>query len=337
MIQKYIHNLIDNLPDNIKKTSTPEKINIILSGGAFNGSYLIGALHFLKEMEQRKYVKVDKISACSIGSVCALLYHIEYSTSVPYSGSVTTRSAPSHPLNALDLMSELYEILLQHLKHSHNLNAFDSVFGKLRPLLPTNICETMTNRVYISYYNVKKGKKIIKYKYRNIDEIFETIRRSCFIPMITTGEILDKNKYMDGFTPYIFPRDTHKKCLYLDLFGSDKIKYIYSVTNEKTNFHRILSGLLDIHLFFIKQTNTQMCSYVEDWSYSHMFYNKIKTHIFEYIIYCIARIYYLVKKYLSGYMARSCVNEYVIFKIISNIILKIIKDVYVILLEKYCF
>ena len=102
MIQKYIHNLIDNLPDNIKKTSTPEKINIILSGGAFNGSYLIGALHFLKEMEQRKYVKVDKISACSIGSVCALLYHIEYSTSVPYSGSVTTRSAPSHPLNSFD-------------------------------------------------------------------------------------------------------------------------------------------------------------------------------------------------------------------------------------------
>ena len=80
-----------------------------------------------------------------------------------------------------------------------------------------------------------------------------------------------------------------------------------------------------------------MCSYVEDWSYSHMFYNKIKTHIFEYIIYCIARIYYLVKKYLSGYMMRSCINESIIFKIISNIILKFIKDVYVILLEKYCF
>jgi hypothetical protein len=315
MIQKYIHNLIDNLPDNIKNTSTPQKINIILSGGAFNGSYLIGALHFLIEMEQRKYVKVDKISACSIGSVCALLYHI----------------------NALDLMTELYEILLHHLKHSHNLNAFDSVFGKLRPLLPTNICETMTNRVYISYYNVKNGKKIIKSKYRNIDDIFETIQRSCFIPMITNGEILDKNKYMDGITPYIFPYVQNKKCLYLDLFGSDKIKYIYSVTNEKTNFHRILSGLLDIHLFFIKQTNTQMCSYVEHWSYSHMFYNKLKTHIFEYIIYRIARIYYLVKKYLSGYMLRSCINESIIFKIISNIISKIFKDVYVLLLEKYCF
>jgi len=238
-------------------------------------------------------------------------------------------------------MSELYEILLQHLKHSHNLNAFDSVFGKLRPLLPTNICETMTNRVYISYYNVKKGKKIIKCKYRNIDEIFETIKRSCFIPIITNGEILEKNKYMDGITPYIFPCVIHKKCLYLDLFSSDKIKYIYSVTNEKTNFHRILSGLLDIHLFFIKQTNTQICSYVEDWSYSHICYNKIKTHILEYIIYCIARIYYLVKKYLSGYMRRSCVNDSIIFKIISNIISniisKIITDVYVILLEKYCF
>lgn len=315
MIQKYIHNLIDNLPDNIKNTSTPQKINIILSGGAFNGSYLIGALHFLIEMEHRKYVKVDKISACSIGSVCALLYHI----------------------NALDLMSELYEILLHHLKHSHNLNAFDLVFGKIRTQLPPNICETMTNRVYISYYNVKNGKKIIKSKYRNIDDIFETIRRSCFIPMITNGEILDKNKYMDGITPYIFPYIQNKKCLYLDLFGSDKIKYIYSVTNEKTNFHRILSGLLDIHLFFIKQTNTQMCSYVEEWSYLHICYNKIIIRIFEKIIYYTTRIYYLVKKYLSiympGYMTGNSINDNIIFKLLS----KIIKDVYVLLLEKYCF
>jgi predicted acylesterase/phospholipase RssA len=50
---------------------------LILDGGAFNGSYLIGALLFLKEMEKRNYICVDKISGCSVGSAIGLLYFLD--------------------------------------------------------------------------------------------------------------------------------------------------------------------------------------------------------------------------------------------------------------------
>ena len=48
MLQKYINNLIDNIPNNIINTKISEKTDLILSGGLFNGSYLLGALFFFK-------------------------------------------------------------------------------------------------------------------------------------------------------------------------------------------------------------------------------------------------------------------------------------------------
>ena len=60
----------------------------------------------------------------------------------------------------------------------------------------------------------------------------------------------------------------------MELFGYDKFIYALNIKNEKTNYHRILTGLLDIHSFYIKKTNTSMCSYVEDWNiYNKYCYN----------------------------------------------------------------
>ena len=47
MFQPYINNLLNNLP----KRDNPFHIDLVLDGGVFNGSYLIGALYFLKELE----------------------------------------------------------------------------------------------------------------------------------------------------------------------------------------------------------------------------------------------------------------------------------------------
>ena len=80
MIQQCAYKLLENLPKEIKNTNTNTnnkitKINLILEGGAFNGSYHIGALYFLKEMEKKKYIQIHHISATSIGSISALLYY----------------------------------------------------------------------------------------------------------------------------------------------------------------------------------------------------------------------------------------------------------------------
>ena len=61
MMNEFVVKLIDNLPDSIKNAKEPLVLDLVLDGGAFNGSYLVGALYFLKEMEKRKYVKINRI------------------------------------------------------------------------------------------------------------------------------------------------------------------------------------------------------------------------------------------------------------------------------------
>ena len=84
-------------------------------------------------------------------------------------------------------------------------------------------------------------------------------------------DINELNKYIDGIIPYIFNKEPNKKILYLDLFGYDKIGNLINVKNEKSNFHRILSGLLDIHSFFIKKSNYDRKSTTTRWAASTYF------------------------------------------------------------------
>ena len=83
MINEYVIKLIDNLPDDLKNSKTPLRLDLVLDGGVFNGSYLVGALSFLKEMEKRNYIVVERISGCSIGSVVGFLYFIDALDTMP--------------------------------------------------------------------------------------------------------------------------------------------------------------------------------------------------------------------------------------------------------------
>ena len=135
-----------------------------------------------------------------------------------------------------------------------------------------------------------------------------------------------ENKCFDGINPYIFEKETDKKILYLDLFGYDKIGNLLNVKNEKTNFHRVLSGLLDIHCFYIKQSNTQMCSYVNDWSISNKGFNYLKIIIEQFCIYAIYFLIYIKTKISPD------VEDNILYKIVT----KITHDIFIIILETYC-
>ena len=256
MINEYVIKLIENLPDDIKNVNEPIKMDIVLDGGLFNGSYHVGALYFLKEMENRKYIKIERISGCSIGSVVGFLYFID----------------------SLDLMPKLYDLINKEFRQTYNLNFIKELKNHLSERIPSDICEKVNGRFYITYNNIKKGTKHVKSIYKNVDDIINTIIKSSYIPYLIDGNILYENKYIDGMNPYVFT-EREKKILYIDLFGTDKLGNLLNVKNEKTNYHRVLSGLLDIHSFFIKQSNTHMCSYVNDWSYSNICFNYIKTLI----------------------------------------------------------
>ena len=303
MINEYVIKLIENLPDDIKNVNEPIKMDLVLDGGIFNGSYHVGALYFLKEMENRKYIKIERISGCSVGSIVGFLYFID----------------------SLDLMPKLYDLINKEFRQTYNLKLITELKKHLSEHIPSDICERVNGRLYITYNNIKKGTKPVKSVYKDSDDIINTIIKSSYIPYLIDGNILYENKSVDGITPFIF-KEREKKILYLDLFGSDKLGNLLNVKNEKSNYHRILSGLLDIHSFFIKKSNTPMCSYVNDWSYSNICFNHIKTIIERICIYLI-HVLIFIKANISEQF-----KETVLYKILS----KISYDVFIIILENYC-
>ena len=303
MINEYVIKLIENLPDDIKNVNEPVKMDVVLDGGIFNGSYHVGALYFLKEMENRKYIKIERISGCSVGSIVGFLYFID----------------------SLDLMPKLYDLINKEFRQTYNLKLITELKKHLSERIPSDICERVNGKLYITYNNIKKGTKPVKSVYKDTDDIINTIIKSSYIPYLIDGNILYENKSIDGIIPFIF-KEREKKILYLDLFGSDKLGNLLNVKNEKSNYHRILSGLLDIHSFFIKQSNTPMCSYVNDWTYSNICFNHIKT-IFERM--CIYLIHILI--YLKTHISVEF-KETIMYKILS----KISYDIFIIILENYC-
>jgi hypothetical protein len=304
MINDYVIKLIENLPDNLKNSKTPLRLDLVLDGGIFNGSYLVGALYFLKEMEKRNYIKIERISGCSIGSIVAFLYYID----------------------SLDMMSNLYDIVTNDFKKKYKLTLVKELKKYLSDRIPNDICKKVNKKLYICYNNIKKGKKKVRSEYKNVDDLINTIIKSCFVPYLIDGEILYENKYIDGINPYIFDKEHDKKILYLDLFGYDKIGNLINVKNEKTNYHRILSGLLDIHNFYIKQSNTQMCSYVNDWSVINKMFNYIKIVIEKIFIYFTYFAIYIKINLSEDF------KQNIIYKLLS----KITHDIFIIILETYC-
>jgi hypothetical protein len=302
MIHNYVNKLIENLPDDTTKNNI--RIDLVLDGGAFNGSYLVGALYFLKEMERRKYVKVERISGCSIGSLVGFLYL----------------------LDSLDIMTPLYDIVNRDIKTNCSLPSMLTLKQHIGHIIPEDVCSKVNGKLYICYNDLKKRKKIVKSVYKDVDDIIDTIIKSSYLPILIDHNLCYKKRYIDGINAYIFKDRPDRKILHMELFGYDKASYAMNIKNEKTNFHRILSGLLDIHSFFIKQTPTAMCSYVNEWSLLNNINYNVKLFMENLLLFIICIILY-VKKCIP-----SNIKENLHVKIASKIIFGIFRTIF----ESYC-
>jgi len=72
-LNTYINSLIENINEN----NLPGEIDLVLDSGAFNGVYMMGALFYIKEIERREKIKINRISGASIGSVLGLLFLLD--------------------------------------------------------------------------------------------------------------------------------------------------------------------------------------------------------------------------------------------------------------------
>ena len=288
MDSNIIKELTGVLIKNIDCSIIKEKdIDLILSGGAFNVSYLVGCLYFIKEMIEKGLICINKLSTCSASSIMGLLFLID----------------------KVDIfVDKLYELLVSSFKRNRSV-IFDeeslcSIIKVIEDELPEDVLSRINNRLYITYYDVMECKQVVKSSYEDVIDIINTIRRSCFIPYITMDKLLEDNKYIDGGTPYIFNKEYGKNRLYINLCGMDKIMDSIVIKRDKIVMHRILGGILDIHNFFFKCKNTSMCSYVENWRVVRM----IEFKMLE------LRLYVL------------CVCMYIIIKVKGNILDKYYKD-----------
>ena len=301
MIHQYVTKLADNLPDEFKERKTPLRIDLVLDGGLFNGSYLIGALHFLKELEQRKYIQIDRISGASIGSVIGLAYLSD----------------------SLDSMPDLYNIMYNEMKTSHTMSCIQNMKQLLK--YDSDLFNKLNNKFYVSYNNTKNRKKVVKCIYKNNDDVFDTLSKSCHLPFVIDGKLLYKNKYLDGVNPYMFKQCSEKKILYLDLFGYDKLLNFFNIKNEKTNYHRILSGMLEMHNFYIKQSDTSMCSYVNEWGIINKSRFSIKGLNETIIVYSVC-ILNILSRYTIG------IEKTILYKLFY----RIMKEIFGVLVETCC-
>jgi hypothetical protein len=282
MIVKYTQHLITNLPKDIH---LPVELDLVLSGGAFNGSYILGSLYYIKELENQKLVKVKRISGSSIGSILGLLYFAD----------------------KLDLFNDFYRLMFKDFNKKKNMSKLLDLSQLLKDKLPSNICDIIKNRFYLSYNNIQLCKKTVKRKYNNVDELLDYIIRSCYVPYLIDYNSAYKTKYIDGMVPYIFNKNKNRKILNINVFTHDKLCNVLNVKNESTNLHRILTGVIDVHLFFIKEKNTGMCSYVDDWS------------LYEYFVYYISIIIEYIIIYLM-YYTKKINNKKIVKMIFKEII-----------------
>jgi len=219
MLNEVCSRLIDNLPNRIINNTdkSPIEIDLILSGGGFAGSYCGGVLMYLKEMERRNYIKVRRISGCSIGSFLGLLYFAD----------------------SLNFIYDNYDIIFESFKTNQNLSVIKSFESMLKDKIPKDICKIVKNRLFICYNHVNKRKKYVRCKYKNTEQLFDTITKSCFLPYLIDGNMTYKGKYIDGFTPYFFKNTNPTKHLNKNrennnTESSNFIDYVYKVFHLNT-------------------------------------------------------------------------------------------------------
>jgi len=315
IVDEQMKKLIINMVNNIQTDSV--NIDLILSGGAFNAIYLVGCLYFFREMERRNKITIHRISTCSASSFVALFYLT----------------------NNLELFeTKVYNMIVRNFKQNKKyifsdqdiITVFDLIETTLydvNGLTEYEILKKVNYKLYITYFDIKKCKRVVKKKYRSLHDIFETIKKSAHIPFITMNCMLYQNRYMDGWLPFIFTTNENKQ-LFIDLLGRDKIKDCIVLKNNKKNKDKIISGMYDAYSFFCQngKYETAMCGYFSDYSVaSSIKYYLI--YIFSYIL-CIFLYLYV---FFFKIPLHNIMNFYLV-----RISLEFVKNAFYHLIEHYC-
>ena len=269
LLNEYIKSLIDN----INNTYIKKNINIIFDGGAFNGGFALGVALYLKRMEHNKLINVHSVSGCSIGSVLAVWY---------------LSGCRVETIEYFENFMNLYKKNMNFRDYRSTIIGFiNDIFNHSKSDI--EIIDILNGRLYITYYNIKTHKQRVISKFKDREHIIECIIRSSHIPYLMNGSLSYKKKYIDGITPYIINNEHDN--LFVKLITLNKCSRLFMVKYENNIHYRLLTGVSDINEFYTTGSS-DMCSYVNNWSYFNIAQLRAREVFFFTIISLVNTILY---------------------------------------------
>lgn len=251
IFKKQIDQMINNL-ENLHKIGN---VNLVFEGGSLNGYYLLGVAMFLKELENRQIITVNKVSGTSIGAYVAFHY-LNNTLDIIYNHGTKAKEIFKDRLN----MSYFKEILDNDLSGC-NIN-------------------NLNNRLFITYYNVLPNQtREIQSIYKSNTELYDVLLASAYIPFFIDGGMYYKMNSrnvscIDGGTPFIFEKEKDVKILYVKLTSINKLINMISHRGEKDGRGRVCEGIVSAYNFFLYgETGSDMCSWISNWNnYDYIIY-----------------------------------------------------------------
>jgi hypothetical protein len=238
ILEQYIKALIVNVNPEL----LPSKVNLIFDSGAVNGLTGIGAALYIHHLAEAQYIKINKISGCSIGSLIA----VWYSCGCP------------------DTMYTDIDRLFAYYKANKNFFIFGEVVRKvIYQLFLSDAAPAikLNKRVYINYYDTVKKKQRVVSKFKSRAHLITCILRSSHIPFLTSTTHKYEGRYIDGISPYLFKTRKNCKNLFIQLMTFTSPFKTLNVKREKNIYSRLITGVVATNDFFINDSS-KVCSYV---------------------------------------------------------------------------
>jgi hypothetical protein len=301
LMREYIKALILN----IDHSKLKKEINLIFDGGVFNGGYATGVAMYIKALEERGLVKINKLSGCSVGSVIALWYACGCNESAVLLFEKTTNAFQ----DTLDLR-----------EYPKNISIF------VNSLFPSGNVSILKDKLYINFYDTHKHKQKIVSNFKNVNHLIDCILQSCHIPYVIDGNARYNERYIDGILPHIFTSAAGTSAagkgtstgagecdsLFIKLITLQKCTRAFVVKCETNIHYRLLTGVADANDFFTLGSS-DMCSYVSQWSYFNILQIRCREmfilsiiSIIEWIVTLKSYIPYTIKNSL---LYNGCINS----------------------------
>jgi hypothetical protein len=292
---EYIENLANNYPE----LNKPIELDIIIEGGLFNGMYSCGALLLIKELEKKKYFKVNRISGASIGSIMGYYYFTDTIDDFT-KDFIDLRDSFQKNVN----FHKIEEITTTHLNKLDKLNL-----------------DLLNDKLFITY--IKNGEETTQQYFESCDDLKRAILKSIQIPYLTSDSffrVYDDDKYLDGGVPFIFNDRAYIKDKYVLYLNNSSLNTMFTVKNEVNAYGRILEGALDAHNFFLHKKIGVLCSYIHEWNTTNFIVLRLKQLMYKLLI--VVCLFFHENRDLFV----PCLNKLSFLKEIGSVLKKFMKD-----------